>query len=83
MVIVDTGPVEDIHAFILLQKVKIWIGVTDASRTDSLTTLKDRATQLLIKYKSRALVTQQHLTHITFLDGLQTKNGKMKLHIAT
>ena len=26
--------------------------------TDSLTTLKDRATQLLIKYKSGALVTQ-------------------------
>ena len=27
-------------------------------RTDSLTTLKGRATQLLIKYKSGALVTQ-------------------------
>ena len=28
--------------------------------TDRLTTLKDRATQLLIKYKSGALVTQYH-----------------------
>ena len=38
----------------ILHKVEIWTGVTDAS----LTTLKDRATQLLIKYKSGALVTQ-------------------------
>ena len=37
-----------------MNKVEIWTGVTDAS----LTTLKDRATQLLIKYKSGALVTQ-------------------------
>ena len=69
MVIVDTGPVEDIHAFILLQKVKIWIGVTDASRTDSLTTLKDRATQLLIKYKSGALVTQLSFTATVYTVG--------------
>ena len=41
-----------------IAKVEIWTGVTDASLTDSLTTLKDRATQLLIKYKSGALVTQ-------------------------
>ena len=34
--------------------------------TDSLTTLKDRATQLLIKYKSGALVTQS----ISGLDNL-------------
>ena len=47
----------------ILQKVEIWIGVTDASRTDSLTTLKDRATQLLIKYKSGALVTQLSSKH--------------------
>ena len=33
--------------------MEIWTGVTDASQT-----LKDRATQLLIKYKSGALVTQ-------------------------
>ena len=58
MVIDDTGSVEDIHAFIYCKKVEIWTGVTDASLTDSLTTLKDRATQLLIKYKSGALVTQ-------------------------
>ena len=38
----------------ILHKVEIWTGVTDAW----LTTLKDRATQLLIKYKSGALVTQ-------------------------
>ena len=43
----------------ILHKVEIWTGVTDAS----LTTLKDRATQLLIKYKSGALVTQYHFTH--------------------
>ena len=51
MVIDDTGSVEDTHAFIYCKK---WTGVTDAS----LTTLKDRATQLLKKYKSGALVTQ-------------------------
>ena len=33
-------------------------GVTHAWLTDSLTTLKDRTTQLLIKHKSGALVTQ-------------------------
>ena len=41
--------------------MEIWTGVTDAWLTDWLTdwqTLKDRATQLLIKYKSGALVTQ-------------------------
>ena len=38
--------------------MEIWTGVTDASLTHSLTTLKDRATQLLTKYKSEALVTQ-------------------------
>ena len=42
----------------ILHKVEFWTGVTDASLTDSLTTLKDSATQLLIKYKSGALVTQ-------------------------
>ena len=39
---------------ILGHKVEIWAGVNGAL----LTTLKDRATQLLIKYKSGALVTQ-------------------------
>ena len=42
----------------ILQKVEIWKGVTHAWLTHSLTTLKDSATQLLIKYKSGALVTQ-------------------------
>ena len=43
----------------ILHKVEIWTGVTDAWLTHSLTTLKDRATQLHIKYKSGALVTQK------------------------
>ena len=38
-------------------KVEIWTGVTDALLTHS-QTLKDSATQLLIKYESGALVTQ-------------------------
>ena len=42
-----------------IAKVDIWTGLTDALRTDGLT-LKDRATQLLTKYKSGALVTQKH-----------------------
>ena len=37
--------------------MEIWTCVTDALRTDS-QTVKDRATQLLIKYKSGALVAQ-------------------------
>ena len=40
-----------------MNKVEIWTGVTDALLTDP-QTLKDRATQLFIKYKSGALVTQ-------------------------
>ena len=43
----------------ILHKVEISTDVTDASRTDS-QTLKDSATQLLIKYKSGALITQSH-----------------------
>ena len=44
----------------ILRKVKIWKGVTHARLTDWLTDsqMKDSATQLLIKYKSGALVTQ-------------------------
>ena len=42
----------------ILHKVEIWKGVTHAWQTDWLTTLKDRATQLLIKFKTGALVTQ-------------------------
>ena len=57
MVIDDTGSVEDIHAFIYYTK---WRSGQVLLMTDSLTDslLKDRATQLLIKYKSGALVTQ-------------------------
>ena len=55
MVIDDTGSVEDIHAFIYCTK---WRSGQVLPMPDRLTTLKDRATQLLIKYKSGALVTQ-------------------------
>ena len=41
----------------ILKKMEIWTGVTDALRTHW-QTLKDRASQLLIKYKSGAHVTQ-------------------------
>ena len=56
MVIDDTGSVEDIHAFIYCKK---WRFGRVSRMPDRLTTLKDRTTQLLIKYKSGALVTQQ------------------------
>ena len=59
MVIDDTGSVEDIHAFIYCKKWRSGqVLPMPHSLTHSLTTLKDRATQLLIKYKSGALVTQ-------------------------
>ena len=41
--------------------MEIWRGVPDALQTDGLT-LKDRSTQLLIKYKSGAFVTQQQMS---------------------
>ena len=50
----------------ILQKVEIYTGVANALRTDGLT-LKDRATQLLIKYKSGALVTQLSSTQKTIV----------------
>ena len=43
----DTGSVEDIHAFIYCKK---WRFGRVSRMPDRLTTLKDRATQLLIKY---------------------------------
>ena len=58
MVIDDTGSVEGIYAFIYCTK---WRSGQVSRMPDSLTdsqTLKDSATQLLIKYKSGALVTQ-------------------------
>ena len=62
LVIDDTGPVEGIYAFIYSTK---WISgqvVPMPYRlTHSLTTLKERATQLLIKYKSGALVRQKQV----------------------
>ena len=57
MVIDDTGSVEDIHAFIYCKKWRSGQVLPMPDRqTDS--QRKDRATQLLIKYKSGALVTQ-------------------------
>ena len=55
LVIDYTGSVEGIYAFIYCTK---WRSGQVLPMPDSLTTLKDRATQLLIKYKSGALVTQ-------------------------
>ena len=58
MVIDDTGSVEGIYAFIYCTKwrsgqvSRMPYGLIDSQ------TLKDRATQLLIKYRSGALVTQ-------------------------
>ena len=59
----------------MLQKVEIWTGVTNASLTHSLTTLKDSATQLLIKYKSGALVTQ--LTNVSFMYVCVAENAEL------
>ena len=55
---VDTGSVEGIYAFIYCTKWRSGqVSQMPYGRTDS-QTLKDRATQLLKKYKSGALVTQ-------------------------
>ena len=58
LVIDDTGSVEDIHPFIYCTK---WRSGQVLQMPDSLThsqTLKVSASQLLIKYKSGALLTQ-------------------------
>ena len=58
MVIDNTGSVEDIHAFIYCKKWRFGrVSRMPDGRTHS-QTLKDRATQLLIKYKNGAPVTQ-------------------------
>ena len=51
----DTGSVEGMHAFIYCTN---WRSGQVSRMPYGLTTLKDRATQLLIKHKSGALVTQ-------------------------
>ena len=56
MIIDDTGSVEGIYAFIYCTKWRSG----QVSPMPYGQTLKDRATQLLIKYKSGALVTQYH-----------------------
>ena len=59
MVIGDTGSVEGIYAFIYSTKWRSGQVLPMPYRlTHSLTTLKERAPQLLIKYRSGALVTQ-------------------------
>ena len=63
MVIDDTGSVEDIHAFIYCTK---WRSGQVSPMPHS--QMKDRATQLLIKYKSGALVTQFQCHTITGFD---------------
>ena len=59
LVIDDTGSEEGIYAFIYCTK---WRSGQVLPMPDRLTDsqCKDRATQLLIKYKSGALVTQYH-----------------------
>ena len=61
MVIDDTGSVEDIHAFIYCKK---WRSGQVSPMPDRLTDshMKDSATQLLIKFKTGALVTQLRIT---------------------
>ena len=60
LVIDDTGSVEGIYAFIYCTK---WISGRVSRMPDRQTTLKDRATQLLTKYKSGALVTQSKIEY--------------------
>ena len=58
LVIDDTGSVESIYAFIYCTKWRSGrVSRMPDVRTDG-QTVKDRATQLLTKYKSGALVTQ-------------------------
>ena len=62
LVIDDTGPVEGIYAFIYSTKWRSGQVLPMPYRlTHSLTTLKERAPQLLIKYRSGALVTQKQV----------------------
>ena len=77
LVIDDTGSVEGIYAFIYCTKWRSGqvLPMPD-SLTDSLTTLKDRATQFLIKYKSGALVTQ-FKGPCKETDNTKTKNSRM------
>ena len=59
LVIDDTGSEEGIYAFIYCAKWRSGqVLPMSYGLTNWLTTLRDRATQLLIKYKSGALVTQ-------------------------
>ena len=70
LVIDDTGSVEGIYAFIYCAKwrsgqvLPMPHSLTDSQR-------KDRATQLLIKYKSGALVTQKPCLTIEYISCLK------------
>ena len=63
MEIDDTGSIEGIYAFIYCRK---WRSEQVLPMPYGPTTLKDRATQLLINYKSGALVTQIRF-HVAFV----------------
>ena len=65
-----TGSVEGVYAFIYWNEVDIWTGKTVPQRTDW-QTLKDMATQLLIKCKSGALVTRLLKFHFCLFPLLQ------------
>ena len=60
----DSVSVEGIYAFIYCTK---WKSGRVSRMPDRLTTLKDRNTQLLIKFKTGALVTQQLIVEIKSL----------------
>ena len=67
MLIDDTVSVEGIYAFIYCTKWRSGqVSPMPDSLTHSLTTLKDSATQLLIKYKNGALVTQYAFSKMFF-----------------
>ena len=66
----DTGSVEGIYAFIYCTKWRSGQVLAMPDRqTDS--QMKDRATQLLIKYKSGALVTQKPCLTIEYISCLK------------
>ena len=65
LVLDDTGSVEGIYAFIYCTKWGSGQVLPMPYELTQAQTLKDRATQLLIKYKSGALVTP--LTSVSFM----------------
>ena len=79
MVIDGTRSVKGNYAFIYCTKWRSGqVSLMPDSLTHSLTTLKDSATQLLIKYKNGALVTQLIILVVAFSlsSSTCTKNAK-------